>query len=65
MEPKGSLPHSQVPATCPYPEQDLSSPYSHNPLPENYPPIYAWIFQVVSFPEVSPTKLCTHLWSPP
>ena len=22
MEPEGSLPHSQVPATCPYPESD-------------------------------------------
>jgi hypothetical protein len=30
MEPEGSLPYSQVPATCPYPEP---SPYSpHNPL---------------------------------
>jgi len=27
MEPDGSLPHSQVPATCPYPEPDESSPY--------------------------------------
>jgi len=27
MEPKGSLPHSQVPATCPYPEPAWSSPY--------------------------------------
>ena len=27
MEPKGSLPHSQVPATCPYPEPARSSPY--------------------------------------
>jgi len=26
MEPEGSLPHSQVPATCPYPEPDRSSP---------------------------------------
>jgi len=26
MEPKGSLPHSQVPATCPYSEPDQSSP---------------------------------------
>jgi len=25
MEPESPLPHSQVPATCPYPEQDLSS----------------------------------------
>ena len=29
MEPEYSLPHSQVPATCPYPEPTLSSP--HNP----------------------------------
>ena len=29
MEPEGSLPHSQVTATCPYPEPDLSCPYSH------------------------------------
>ena len=27
MEPEGSLPHSQVPATCPYPEPAQSSPY--------------------------------------
>jgi hypothetical protein len=31
MEPEGSFPHSQVSATCPYPEPDQSS--SHNPLP--------------------------------
>jgi len=24
MEPEGSLPHSQVPATCPYPEPALT-----------------------------------------
>ena len=27
MEHVGSLPHSQVPATCPYPESARSSPY--------------------------------------
>ena len=27
MEPEGSLPHSQVPATCSYPEAARSSPY--------------------------------------
>jgi hypothetical protein len=26
MEPEGSLPHSQVPATCPYPKPDQSNP---------------------------------------
>jgi hypothetical protein len=29
MEAEGSLPYSQVPATCPYPEPTLSNP--HNP----------------------------------
>jgi len=29
MEPEGSLPHSQVPATCPYPQPAQSSPYPH------------------------------------
>ena len=57
MKPEGSLPQSQVPATCPYPEPARSSPYSHIPLPEDpsqyYPPIYAWVFQVVSFLQVS------------
>jgi hypothetical protein len=24
MEPEGSLPHGQVPATCPYPEQNIN-----------------------------------------
>jgi hypothetical protein len=27
MEPEGSLPHSQVPDSCPYPEPAQSSPY--------------------------------------
>jgi hypothetical protein len=35
MEPEGSLPHSQVPATCPYPEPARSSPYPHIALPEH------------------------------
>jgi hypothetical protein len=30
MEPEGSLPHSQVLSTCPYPEPDQSSP--HHPI---------------------------------
>jgi hypothetical protein len=32
MEPEGSLPYSQVPATCPYPEPTASIP--HDPLTE-------------------------------
>jgi len=34
VEPEGSLPHSQVPATYPYPESARSSPYPHIALPE-------------------------------
>ena len=60
MEPKFSWPRSQVPATCPYPEPAQSSPYPHIPLPEDpssyFPPIYAWVFQVVSFLQVPPPK---------
>jgi len=33
MEPEGSLLHSQVPATCPYPQPARSSPYTYIPLP--------------------------------
>jgi len=35
MEPEVSLPHLQVPATCPCPEPVRYSPYSHIPLPED------------------------------
>ena len=35
MEPEGSLPHSQMPSTCPYPEPARSSPLPHIPLPED------------------------------
>jgi uncharacterized Zn-finger protein len=35
MEPEGSLPHSDAPATCPYPEPAHSSPHTHIPLPED------------------------------
>jgi hypothetical protein len=34
MEPEGSLPRSQVPATQLFPEQAQSSPYPHILLPE-------------------------------
>ena len=36
MEPEGSSPHSQVPTTCPYPEQARTSPHSQIPLTESY-----------------------------
>ena len=35
MEPESSLPYSQVPATCPYPEPTTSSPHNPLPLPED------------------------------
>ena len=35
MEYEGSLPHSQMPAECPYPKPAPSSPYPHTPLPED------------------------------
>jgi hypothetical protein len=34
MEPKGSSPHPQAHATCPYPELAPSSPHTHIPLHE-------------------------------
>jgi len=69
MEPEGSLPHLQVPATCPYPKPDQLSPRPPIPLPEEscyyYPPIYVWVLKVVSFPSGFPTKtLYTSLLSP-
>ena len=33
MGPEGSLPHSQASATCLYPGQAQSSPYTHIPPP--------------------------------
>ena len=60
MEPEGSLPQSQVPATRPYPEPARSSSCPHIPFSEDpssyYPPIYIWVSQVVSFPQVPPPK---------
>ena len=34
-EPESSLPYSQAPATCPYPEPTPSSPHNPFPLPED------------------------------
>ena len=69
MEPESSLPQSQVPATCPYPVPARSSPHPYIQLPEDpsqyYPPIYVWVYQVVSFLKVSPPKPCIRLSSPP
>jgi hypothetical protein len=50
MELKGSLPYSQLPATCLYSEPAQSSPYPHIPHPEDpsqyYPPLFAWVSPV-------------------
>ena len=77
MEPEGSLPHSQVPATRPYPESARSSPYPHIPLPEDpseyYPPFYT--LPQARYPWVIPPaaqskkflfypQRPTRLWSP-
>jgi len=69
MEPESSLPHSQLTATFSYPKPSLSSPYPHIPLPEapSYynPPIYVWVPQLVSFPQVAPPKTSIRHSSPP
>jgi hypothetical protein len=55
--------------TCPYAELDRSSLCPQIPHPEDpynyYSPIYAWVFQLVSFPQDSPPKPCIHLFSTP
>ena len=66
--PGASLPHSQLHATCPYPEPARSSPYPHIPLPEdpfNITLPSMPVFQVVSFLQVSPPKPCISLSSVP
>jgi len=35
MKPEGSLPHSQAPVTCSYPEPVRSSSHPHIPPPED------------------------------
>jgi hypothetical protein len=68
MEPQDSLPHLQVPANCPYHNSDQSIPWP----PSHFLKIHLKIilppprvFQVISFPQVSPPKSCVHLCSPP
>ena len=64
MDPEGSLPYSQKPTNCPCLEPDQSSPCFPSHFLKIQLPIYVWIFQVVSFPQVSPPKLYIHLISP-
>ena len=58
MEPDGSSPHSQVPVTYPNSEPDRSSQCPYIPFLEDpskyYPPLYALVFRMVSFPQVFP-----------
>ena len=66
-QPESSLPYSQAPATCPYPEPTPSSP--HNPFPTSWRSILILSSRLslglpngLSFPQVSPTKtLCSVL----
>ena len=69
MEPEGSLPHTQVPATYPYPEPARSSPYGHIPLPPRSILILSSHLHmglpIDLFPSASPTEtLYTPLNSP-
>jgi hypothetical protein len=67
MEPEGSLPHSQEPTTRPCSDQ---SNQVHTTIPlseelfEYYTFVYAWVWQVVCFPQISPLKPCIHLFFP-
>jgi hypothetical protein len=49
MEPEGSMPHSQEPATCSYPEPGKSTPRTPSHFLKILSNIYASAFQVVSF----------------
>jgi len=65
MQPKGSLPHSQQPATCLYHKLDQSSPCPHFHLSKIHINIILLsslgiTIQVVSFPQVPhQSPLCT------
>ena len=56
MEHEGSLQHSQVPATCPYPEPARSSPYPHIPFPEDPSSYVSLVLPTGLFPSGFPTK---------
>ena len=69
MELNDALPHSQTPSTCPYPEQDPSSPFHTLPLlvkihfniiVSSTPTSSKW-----SFPRHSPPKHCMPLFRQP
>jgi len=66
MESEGSLPHSQLSATWPYPESDQSNPFPH---PISWRCILILSSHLVlglpsdSFSQVSPAQACIHLFS--
>ena len=68
-KPESSSPHSQVPATCPYPEPDQSCTHPTFPLPEIHlniilpstPVSPNWSLS----PQGSPPKPCISISSPP
>ena len=69
LEPEGSSPYSQVPATCPYPEPHQSIPFSPPDFLKIHlniiPPPTSRSSKWSLFPQVSPPKRCIHLSSPP
>jgi hypothetical protein len=70
MEPEGSLPHSQQPATCPYPEPDQSIPNTGSYLLKIHSIIitytYFKVFPVASFRQFAPATPCIYIpsWEP-
>jgi hypothetical protein len=65
MEPEGSLPGSERPDTGPYLEPTESSPETHTLFrfvyPLYYPPMYAWVFQIVSSLQILRSTYPAHL----
>jgi hypothetical protein len=67
MEPEGSSPYTQEPATCPYPEPDQSSLRPHPTTRRSILILSSHLrlgFPSGSFPQVSPQKPCVHLFFP-
>ena len=65
MEHESSLPYSQVPATCPYPDPTPSSIHPLHFLKIHLNIFQVWVSPVASFPRVSPLEPFAHLSPPP